>query len=493
MSGIYIEEVTIKNYKCFVDHKLALSVPDGKTRGSGLNVLIGENGTGKTALLEAINYTNQSSFASENRLDVSDFTDHRKPISVVIRTNGFVCKMSAPYLGCTYDSVGVEFQARSRERKSPGKLLSPPFSINTAFVTEGETYRNKAGEDKGKRIPPLEKQFRNSSIQDSELNIFYFDKSRARQLSTGTYKTTFERICDDLNWKFLKNLSEESTEELLRNITGEYFSNVLALAQRSAGKKLAGEAMEFFDQEQYKNLRIDLVDLLHPFSGAFFAIRDDRSLTQIRPRALGSGIEMILTLLLMRGIAGESNGGVVYLLDEPELHLHPKAQQKLAELLLEEARCKQIIVSTHSPYLFRSFMGPSVTKVILRRNENGQVQIEVANSADWRMFPWSPSWGEINFVAYDMVTVEYHNELYGWLQERHRLANEGDVESFLSKKGVNASKTWTRLKNGTKQPPSKVTLCTYVRNSIHHPENPHNAQFTESELMSSITILRGVI
>ena len=32
MSGIFIEEVTIKNYKCFADHKLALAVPDGLLR-----------------------------------------------------------------------------------------------------------------------------------------------------------------------------------------------------------------------------------------------------------------------------------------------------------------------------------------------------------------------------------------------------------------------------------------------------------------------------
>jgi hypothetical protein len=138
-------------------------------------------------------------------------------------------------------------------------------------------------------------------------------------------------------------------------------------------------------------------------------------------------------------------------------------------------------------------MGPSVNKVVLRRSENDAVQIQAANSADWRMFPWSPSWGEINFVAYDMATVEYHNELYGWLQEHYGLVNEGDVESFLFTKGVTASKIWIRLKDRKKQSPSKVTLCTYVRNSIHHPENPHNPRFTELELMTSISILRNAM
>jgi predicted ATPase len=159
------------------------------------------------------------------------------------------------------------------------------------------------------------------------------------------------------------------------------------------------------------------LDLLHPFSGAFFSIREDQSLKQIRTRALGSGVEIVLTLLLLRGLASESKGGIVYLLDEPELHLHPKAQEKLAQLLLVEAATKQIVVATHSPYLIRPFMHPTVNKIVLRRNSKGDVGIERANEAGWKMFPWSPSWGEVNFIAYDMATVEYHNELYGWLQE----------------------------------------------------------------------------
>jgi hypothetical protein len=38
------------------------------------------------------------------------------------------------------------------------------------------------------------------------------------------------------------------------------------------------------------------------------------------------------------------------LIDEPELDLHPQMQKKLALLLSEEAKTRQIIVCTHSPY-----------------------------------------------------------------------------------------------------------------------------------------------
>lgn len=492
MTGIFIRSVTVENYKCFPKQTFDFSTPDGKTPGSGLNVLIGENGTGKTALLEALNYANQSAYATENRLQIHDFFDHQKPIQVSIKTDDYTCKMEPPYFNHTFDCDGIEFNARSRDRKSAGKLLSSSFSIHSTFRTKTGTYRDPKGKDTGKEIPALHKTFSNSSIEESELNVFYFDKNRTRQLTTGNYRTTFERICDDLNWKFIKNLEDEDKQTILDNISGAFFSNVLAIAQKGTGKKLAEEMASFFSQEQFKNLRIDLLDLLHPFTASFFAVRGAVDLKQIKPKDLGSGVEIVLTLLLLRTIASESKGSIVYLLDEPELHLHPKAQQKLVDLLLEESKTKQIIISTHSPYVIKGCMLKSTRKLIFRRGATGTVDVQDTQTA-WGGLPWSPSWGEINYVAYDLSTVEYHNELYGWLQEKHSLAKENDVEQYLVSKNVPLSKKWSRLKAGSQQQPYDVSLSTYVRNSIHHPESSANAPFSEPELRGSIEILRTVI
>lgn len=493
MSGIFIREVHIENYKCFADNSLELSLPDGMTPGSGLTVLIGENGNGKTALLEAINFTNQSSYAAENRLGINDFQDHEKPIQISAATTDFSCKMPEMYRGCYFECDGILFQARSRERKSPGKLLSSRFSVRNAFKPKSATYKKQNGSDSGKEIPALATSFSNSSIQGSEINVFYFDKNRTRQISSGTYKTTFERICDDLNWKFVKNVEDSDVVELLKNISGEYFSNALTIAQKGTGEKLAREMADFFGQDEFLNLKIDLVDLLHPFTKAFFALRADNSLTQVAPRDLGSGVEIVLTLLLLRSIATESKGGIVYLIDEPELHLHPAAQQQLAKLLLAESADKQVVVSTHSPYLLRSFMAASVNKVILKRNAANEVEISYPELGAPKLFPWSPSWGEVNFDAYGMATVEFHNELYGWLQEKFSLDSENKVEAYLASKGLAKPKQWIRERKGVAQPAYDITLCGYVRNSIHHPENRNNLPFSGAELYESIQTMISVV
>ncbi len=489
--SIFIQNVNIKNYKCFSSHEFCLNSPNG-TPGSGLNVVIGENGNGKTCLLEAINYISQSSFVAENRLSINDFQDHREPIEIKVSTTDFSCDMPDIYHGGKFGSDGIIFTAKSRYRKSPGKLLSSPLTTSSHFLTTESTYYRNNGSNSGNQIPPYATLFSQGVIQGDDLNIVYFDKNRTRQISNGTYKTTFERICDDLNWKFIKNLKESDASELLNNVSGEYFASALRIAQKGTGRKLADEMSEFFEQEHLKNLRIDLIDILHPFTKAFFTVRPDDQFTQIAPKDLGSGVEIMLTLFLLRSVATESKEGLIYLIDEPELHLHPRAQDKLAKLLIEESSNAQIVVSTHSPYLISNFMSSPANKIILNRGDDG-IEIQYADSSVTNIFDWSPSWGEINYRAYGMATVEFHNELYGWLQQKHSLSVTAVDTYLLNNHGIAKSKEWVKENNNISQPPQQTTLCSYVRNSIHHPENKHNEKYSDVDLLNSIDILISVI
>lgn len=78
------------------------------------------------------------------------------------------------------------------------------------------------------------------------------------------------------------------------------------------------------------------------------------------------------------------------------------------------------------------------------------------------LFPWSPTWGEINYKAYNLPTVDLHNELYGYLQEKSQSYSENTFESWLNSQGCPTSKTWIRDRNGTALPPKSVTLMTLL-------------------------------
>ncbi|MBX3293877.1 MAG: AAA family ATPase [Acidobacteria bacterium] len=488
MPGLFIKKLSIENYKCFGSESIDLNVPDGNP-GSGLNILIGENGNGKTSVLEAANYLTQSSYSVENMLNIHDFNDHVKKIVIKGECDDFDAAMPDSYHGCSFECNGFEMSAESRKRKESGKLLSAAFNASVRFTSKTGTYKDTKGNDTGKDIRGDALLFRNGGIVNGEINVFLFDKNRSRQISTGTYKTTFERICEDFNWRFLKELDDTTAEEIVQKIGQEVFKTAIDKAAKGAGGKLAQQMCEFLESDDFKNLKIDLMDLLHPFSQAFFSVRCDDELKQIRSKSLGSGVEMILTLLLLRSISGESSGSLIYLIDEPELHLHPKAQFKLVELLLEESKDKQILLSTHSPYIFKNALNGDSRMIIFKRDAANKIVVEYPTVAGWGKLPWSPSWGEINYHAFDLATVEFHHELFGHLQEKNGINTITGMDAFFVGLGLPQAKSWVRLVGSTPQPAQNVTLPYYVRNSIHHPENPHNAKYTDQELRDSIAAM----
>jgi predicted ATP-dependent endonuclease of OLD family len=63
----------------------------------------------------------------------------------------------------------------------------------------------------------------------------------------------------------------------------------------------------------------------------------------------GAG-EGLLSVFIIVEALFDSKPGEIIVIDEPELSLHPSLQKKVIELLIEYAKDRQIVLSTHSPY-----------------------------------------------------------------------------------------------------------------------------------------------
>lgn len=194
-------------------------------------------------------------------------------------------------------------------------------------------------------------------------------------------------------------------------------------------------------------------------------------------RDMGSGIEQFIILLWLLKFGAKK----ILLIDEPEISLHPIAQIILSKLLAEASTEKQIVVATHSPYIFKEqIRGCGKLYAFIKRPNT----IQIINLREKpALFKWSPSWGEINFFAFDLPTVEFHNELYGYIQEINKLVDESSTEKYLLNQKARPSMSYF---NDKTRKTYKITAHTYIRNQIHHPENKKNIEYSPGQLKESI-------
>lgn len=95
-----------------------------------------------------------------------------------------------------------------------------------------------------------------------------------------------------------------------------------------------------------------------------------------------------------------------------------------------------------------------------------------------------PSLNEVNYLAFSEISEEYHNELYGYIEE------QGLLSSY--KQGKPNVKYIRAMRGGSTQT-NQITMTEYIRHQIHHPENTHNPRFNDTDLQTSIESMRAFI
>lgn len=84
------------------------------------------------------------------------------------------------------------------------------------------------------------------------------------------------------------------------------------------------------------------------------ALIDERTETRVSHRDIGIGISQVLPVL----VYAQAAQGDTVLMEQPELHLHPRLQTRLGDVLIEsmQRRGNQFIIETHSEHLILRLM-----------------------------------------------------------------------------------------------------------------------------------------
>lgn len=206
----------------------------------------------------------------------------------------------------------------------------------------------------------------------------------------------------------------------------------------------------------------------------------------------GSGIKRLVLINFFRAEAERrqkenKNSSIVYAIEEPETSQHKKHQDLLISALINLSRQAntQVIITTHSANVVKSLGHDNIRLVISDEHNYKEVR-----KVEKQILP-SPSLNEINYLAFGDISEEFHNELYGYLQEKAidespNNSTEKDFDAWLQAKGCLQQKTWIRIKKDGTRSINNVTIQTYVRNHYHHPENTLNVKYTQTELEDSL-------
>lgn len=468
---MFIKQIHIKNFRIFPSESFFeinnLNIPDGEKEGSGLTIFVGENGCGKTSLLDALAFPYISYKADSFSLD--DINNPSENTEINIYTNkDYSYKGTMPRVNLRGKGFCFTGGIRKRGRRD---YLSSIIVTDQLFIrANGEI---KPTDDS----PDLRISVNNPWIGSrfNEIEFLILDKNRTYQTRKGTYNDTrFDRIMEDFNYQYIRKKNNpvdcNETLNVIRNLDNEGVTLNLA------------EAVRKFETITGNAIKLKFIDNWKPFSNAFLGIEKE-NLQTISLNQLGSGYEMIFSLIYSYFLSKKVNKSLIVLIDEPELHLHPKLQSDFVELLLQFSKDTQIILSTHSPlFVKQSMENKNVLIKVLNKTEDGVIVADPESN----VLPYISA-NEINFVAFQLATEEYHNELYEQIKMKKgegKSIKTFDNDYFVSEKLESRSFPWKGNAN-------EVSIHTFLRNQIHH--RVENGKANCENLLISIEKMREYI
>lgn len=482
---MFIKSIKLSYFKGFSsnNNELTFKIPDGQNVGSGLNIFIGENNTGKSTIFEAINF----------------LRDEVKDVNIIKTKQEDGSQPNHASIELTFAGNILEvienFAPANKQTAFRNAVVDNELKAyrDTENLKELKLWHNGNFENVSGIAAPFKKMFEN--------NFIWADTNPSDEVSFGT-----STMCGAL----LKEIATAHTQ------TGEYQSFTQQFDQvfnnpnselrakiAEIEQKIQQVFTEQFGQASIK-FKFENVDISSYFKTAELMI-DDGIETAMSEK--GNGMQRAVALALLQvyaeALAHEPEQGVTkpfYLfIDEPEICLHPRGQKKLFDALLEISKTKQVFLTTHSPYfLISPYLRNAGLFIFYKNGMNNTVDTPDMT----KTFPWSPTWGEINFKAYKVPTVEFHNELYGFLQAKSGRIKINKLEEWLlapEYENLEKTKLWLRdnnneINHNAEREPN-VTLQTFIRNHIHHSENMIMREnlYSYNDLERSITEMLTII
>ncbi|QOY92285.1 AAA family ATPase [Paludibaculum fermentans] len=356
---MHIAQVHIKNFRLFDDLSLSL--------GPGLNLIVGENNSGKTSLVDAIRYTLETNSSEWVKIQESDFRRGQSRFSIQLKFEAITVRQARVFV----EHITHEEVLEKRERCSA--LYVTLTAELTDHVARGVRYiRTELRSGRNGTGPTIEREVRAylsatylRPLRDAESEL---TASRGSRLSQVLHSSKSLREATNViglltalinaNKSILGNQAiKKSLNQIQQQIRSISFANSTF---RPAIEIVGGTDINRLSEAERKQMCRAILEKLQ-------LLIDEED----RQQGLGySNLLFMATELLL--LEQEQDDFPFLLIEEPEAHLHPQLQMKFLKALRDDfgqlgMPSLQSILTTHSPNL--ASKAPLESVIIMARGQ----------------------------------------------------------------------------------------------------------------------------
>lgn len=345
-----LKSASIENFKAI--QRLSIPFDDGYGGIRDLTCLLGDNGSGKTTVLQAIALvlslaTRRTRFAHE--FDWHGFLAERLASQGKTRVELEV-QLDEDEIRCTgelfrkwYDSLSPDWRESHKiVEPSDRRLVTLVYEQNRLSSPQGFSALNQfLGRYYVKALQSSEPQVRENYAKLGD--VFWFDQHR--NLGSATARRYAENDPDPRP----KESWQAGVEQLRQYLVGWWGYHTSP--NQSGGKNYIPELEErfsaVFKDRRFVGLAPRDLGGSRAADDFYFLLQSGRRLYDLAEMSSG---EQAVFPLVYEFVRLDINKSIV-LIDELELHLHPPEQQRLLAALPRLGPDCQYIISTHSPFL----------------------------------------------------------------------------------------------------------------------------------------------
>lgn len=358
-------------------------------------VLIGENNSGKSNILRALNLALGEIWPSERSFSEEDFHNQDTSNDIVIQV--FFDETIGEWRNnCKLEVGGLELRCKAYKKrigqKPAGTLTTDYYCIQPdgKLVQYPDEPLQKGKKHTGRWLP-----YRVSRELREQLPLIYVGVQREYDRHSPTSRwSVLRRLLNEVNTAFLNDKTQIEVENpdggVVKMTRREAFESAVKKAYtylRTEGfveieKKLTANALEQMGLDRARD-RVELRFESHDPTNAFRSLQlyvEQMGITSAAGE-VGAGLQSAIVVALFRTYEELKREGAVFALEEPEVFLHPHRARYFAGVLrgLSE-KGNQIFVTTHSP-IFVQLDQPEAIALVRRTEAQGTTVKQAATTA----------------------------------------------------------------------------------------------------------------